>query len=479
VPAVLEIISNTRARLIGEPPERALKALDLALSWISPKAQFANGAMWKKFRASGWDGRTHLLVSPAMTFPLGLLHAATEALEGSGVKVEVVDTRPPPPKRNGLKAIKLLDPRAGHAGKPLVLRNYQSEAVAAAWKAERGVLKVPTGGGKTALIAAQIQAFGTRGHTAKTIILLHKRQLARQTQRELAKMLGEPVGLIAEGNWNEEQVTVAIIDTYASPKHAKRCKKLRKTCELLILDEAHHAASLKWSRSARNIMARYRFGLSGTPLDREDGKNISLIGLTGELLYSIQTSALIDAGHLAKPLIKFREIYEPGGLVGELDFEKAYSRGVVENKAFHRAVRKDVREARARGDKVLVLVQRIAHGEALARWLEAPFVSYRDDNEVIDAALKAFEAGEAPVLIASPIFREGINIPSIDSLVLADGGKSVIGTIQKVGRALRPKKGRPNTCVIYDYAMFCNTYLLEHGLTRLNTYKLEGFVIAR
>ena len=90
-------------------------------------------------------------------------------------------------------------------------------------------------------------------------------------------------------------------------------------------------------------------------------------------------------------------------------------------------------------------------------------------------AVERLKRGELAI-IASTIFDEGVDIPEVGSLILAVGGKSTIKTLQRVGRALRPKKGE-NEVEIYDFIDWGNKYLLSHSRQRLQDYMDEGFHI--
>lgn len=486
--AKLTIVSDLRARLDGPLTDEQSEKLDLALSYESPGAKYAwkSKARWMK----SWDGRVHLLTDAGQTFPSGLLPLAQEALEGMGVGVEVVDERKrvlEPPR--GPTGVSLRDPR--DPTKLLTLRDYQLAALEGAWKGfkagevtlKRGIIRVPTGGGKTEITAALAQMFGSKGRTARTLVLLHKKKLAHQTQERLAAELGEPVGLIGDGEWNEKQVTVVILATLMHPARKAKATVTLQGAELLVIDECHHASSTSWYKLVKNCRAPYRFGLSGTPLDRSDGKDMLLVASTGPMLYSIRSKTLQEQGHLATATVHFREIHEPRD-IANLDYHGAYTEGVVQNEHFHDQVVTDATKLVEAGDSTLIIVRRIQHGHLLdaAFWkAENPitheFVHGEMDQGLINDAVKRFEAGELKVLIASPIFGEGIDIPGVHALIIADGGKSVIDTIQKAGRALRPKKGRPNTVNLIDYANFTNRYLTNHSIKRLEIYKEQGFKI--
>lgn len=75
------------------------------------------------------------------------------------------------------------------------------------------------------------------------------------------------------------------------------------------------------------------------------------------------------------------------------------------------------------------------------------------------------------------MFGEGIDIPSLQAVILADGGKSVLNFYQKIGRALRPYKEKKRAVVI-DFVDNEIKYLYNHSKKRINHCKKEPkFVI--
>ena len=82
------------------------------------------------------------------------------------------------------------------------------------------------------------------------------------------------------------------------------------------------------------------------------------------------------------------------------------------------------------------------------------------------------------LMIGSPIFREGVDIPQLDALVIGGGGLSDSMVLQEVGRSLRRRPDKP-TVFIYDVldgpSKDSLDYLTKHTLARMALYKKEGF----
>jgi superfamily II DNA or RNA helicase len=83
-----------------------------------------------------------------------------------------------------------------------------------------------------------------------------------------------------------------------------------------------------------------------------------------------------------------------------------------------------------------------------------------------------------PVLIATTIFDEGVDVSGINCLFLAGGGKSMRQLLQRIGRGLR-KKADGSGIEVYDVLDYHNEHLARHTLERYKVYKSEGFDIIK
>jgi len=78
--------------------------------------------------------------------------------------------------------------------------------------------------------------------------------------------------------------------------------------------------------------------------------------------------------------------------------------------------------------------------------------------------IEQFNKGLVKILVATPIFDEGIDIPNIKSLVLLTQGKSKVKYLQRIGRSLRKSKDKQRV-IIYDI-IFNSNYFRDHAEER-------------
>jgi len=118
--------------------------------------------------------------------------------------------------------------------------------------------------------------------------------------------------------------------------------------------------------------------------------------------------------------------------------------------------------------QVYIHVERINHGQILSLMIDCPFISGKDSTYKRQRVLKAFKQGRLRAMV-STLLGEGVDIPEMDAIVLAHGLKTSIGTIQKIGRALRVRKDK-DEAIIVDF-IDKGPYIAKHFEQRYKTMK--------
>jgi superfamily II DNA or RNA helicase len=231
-----------------------------------------------------------------------------------------------------------------------------------------------------------------------------------------------------------------------------------------------------WYEICMLCPAAYRYGLSGTPMDRTDGANLRLIAAIGDVIVDIPNKFLMERGISAKTSIIWTKITSPV-LPKKLTYPTAYKQGIVDNPNALEAVILWTKIFAELKLGTLILCEEIAHGKAIddALWtatdgqfIPHQFIHGSEDPETRKNTLADFAEGRLPVLIASTILDEGVDVPTIDALILAGSRKSKIKTMQRLGRGLRGKK-----LIAVEFANYCHDHLLRHSLVRYEDYKKE------
>lgn len=454
-------ITDKYAIIKGKFP---VQEVDLVTSFAVQGAEFSQA-----YKMGKWDGRQHLFNSRNGVLPIGLVESVQKRLTELNVPVDIDDRRDVPL------------PKGGHFDLEGTTFNYpydyQLDVAKTMVAKKSGIVKVATNGGKTEISCAVTRYLGLR-----TLFIVSSQELLYQAQKRFMSRLGADevdIGIVGNGEWRPGRwVTIAMLPTLTSRASTDECIDLLSNTEVVFFDECHHLGSDTWYKLALAIPAVYRFGLSGTPTDRTDEASMRLIAAMGEEIVSINNKFLVERGVSAKAHIIFDKITEPV-LPSKTKYATAYKEGVSQNA---QALEKVVQWALAMhqaGIGVLILCEEIAHGRSIdnALWthpslngafIPHAFIHGSETSEVRKDTLDKFAKRELPVLIASTILDEGVDVHSIDGLILAGSKKSKIKTMQRLGRGLRGKG-----LIVVEFLNLTHKYLVEHSMVRYNDYKNE------
>ena len=173
------------------------------------------------------------------------------------------------------------------------LRDYQSKAIEKIRKSiadgcRSSLLVLPTGAGKTFIFAEIVRL--SRIKNKKVLVLVHKRELIKQTWDEL-KSKKIKHGIIAAGyKATNHDVYVASVQTLIN--------RLNNTWQpdLIILDEAHHAVASSWQKILKFFGNTIKIGVTATPM-RMTGAGLGEV--FDDLIIGCNVPFLQEKGYLA------------------------------------------------------------------------------------------------------------------------------------------------------------------------------------
>jgi superfamily II DNA or RNA helicase len=486
---VIVKVGSLRGKLIN-CPKKVEYQINKACSYYAENYQFADAYIDGK-----WDGKIKKYSLSYHTFPSGLMYRICQILKNNKLLYEIQDSR---------KTFEWTEARVIKNLKhfKFQLRPYQVDGLIRGLNVPYMVYWWATSAGKTVQFAATITAL-KMDRFRRTLIVVSTKDLARQHREELGSMLRMKIGLIEEGRFEPEDVTVAVINTLwnksVQNKNRTVINYLNKI-EHLILDEAHHTIDSKMFkqtvRKCSGTIARH--GFSGTPFNLSTS-DLELESVTGPPLSRVTMSFLIKEGFVSRPEITMFK-YDSPNLSKGLMYASAYAKGIVDSE-----IRNEIVSAVALHEynhidepTILIIIRIIRHGKILKDLLEDAGI-YPDDIRFIHGSTpdetrmmvkNEFKNKDVRVVIASSIWVEGIDIPTVGVLISADGGggkeitdtKGIRSVIQKTGRVIRKpilpgeidvRTDIENIVRIYDMVDSCEKNLLRHSINRFLTFKME------
>lgn len=432
----------------------------------------------RAYKMKKWDGYIQFFVMETGKFLTGLLPEVSAVLRHFNVDYTVEDLRTKTifafdsVKEDFLNEWLPEKSLSGDPMKPVTLYDYQVELIDQAIKHRRGIIFAPTSAGKTNIMLGILKSIAPN---TPTLVLQNRASLAQQNYDELVNWKFPNVGCLWGGKVAPNMVTVATVQSVA--KMEKALPKIK----VLVVDEIHDMMSALPKAVYRRLKsADVRIAVSATPFKFGGSDSVQKFfvrGFFGPILKIkstesgvLTTADLQDRGILANSKCIFYPIREPK--IPHDIYIDAVTRGIAESFYFHDVV---TRLSKMQKGRTLILVDRIAHGDALHNLLPGSlWVRGKDNQETRKKVIRELQKSkENMIAIATQqIFNTGINVHP-NNLINAASGQADHMIIQRMGRGLRTAddKERLN---YFDFVFEINDYLLDHSHKRIDILKKEG-----
>jgi len=345
-------------------------------------------------------------------FPTGLVHRAKSFLKDQGIKGDVIDLRKQPV---------LKQPRP--LSLPVVPYADQTRAVDIAVNAHQATLSLPTGTGKSliiALIAARLNV--------KTLVVVPSLEIKMQLTTGIKEFLGNLTG-----------ITVLNID---SPELKKA-----NNYDCLIIDEAHRVAAKTYQILNKTAWSGiyYRYFLTATPYRNRTDETLLFEGIAGPLKYSLSYKDAVARGYIVPVEAYYLEF--PKVNTEAYTWAQVYSELVVNNDFKNKKIASLVQSLTSNNIPTLCLVKEIKHGENLQQFVLAPFANGKDEDT--RGFLKDFSGGRINTLIATTgIAGEGVDTKPAEFVIIAGLGKAKSAFMQQIGRGVRKYANKTSAKII-------------------------------
>lgn len=444
------------------------------------------------------------LINEDLEFRTGYYQAIVNFLKSNEIAVEIIDHR----------KIEMPDPDYCERvlnRMPLTLRDYQMDALITCLTQPRVIVQIATGGGKGAILSADIECW-----QKKTLVPVTSLDLVEQLKQEFMDYTGstdKDVGIIQGPRCDIKNVTFASLATIvkslkAKSKKSDKIRKFLNEVEMIVIDECHHVQAQSYQILIDNCPnASIVHGYTATPQasefrvhDTNNGKvnehseevnlDILLRGFIGPIAVKVTCRDLINMGYLAEPIIYMIENkFDKPDNIGSYDYE--YLSTIIDNNELNEITAKLIQHLYHYNQQAIVFVTRIEHGRQLKQNLMKLGVPEEDigyvTGESIDRkdSISTFKDGNLPILIGT-VLSEGLNF-FCDAGFDVSRGKSSKNVRQRLGRVLRKKKTKTGDVdteqalkVIYiDFYDTGHPIFYKQARRRLQTYKEDGHTVIR
>lgn len=360
-------------------------------------------------------------------------------------------------------------------GRPIVLRDYQTEVINQFLENPQSIQEVATGAGKTimtAVLSHSIEQYG------RSIVIVPNKSLVTQTETDY-KNMGLDVGVYF-GDRKEFNKTHTICTWQSLNIMLKNTKAGTADCTIqefiedvvcVMVDEVHMAKADALKQLLTGVMSRVpiRWGLTGT-IPKAEYERIALQVSLGKVINKLSASELQDRGVLASCHVNVVQLQDGQEFT---NYQAELKHLLTDEKRLDKmcSLIDSIKET----GNTLVLVDRINAGqEIVSRLSDAVFISgstkVNERKEEYDDVATATNK----VLVATyGVAAVGINIPRIFNLVLIEPGKSFVRVIQSIGRGIRKAEDK-DFVQIWDITSSCR-FAKRHLTQRKAFYKEANY----
>jgi superfamily II DNA or RNA helicase len=359
-------------------------------------------------------------------------------------------------------------------------RRWQLDALERWDAANRGVISVVTGAGKTAFALLAFERLRTRSPAARLVVVVPTLALLDQWVVALTSDLGLSPDDIAAFSGESKPRSPRLANVVVLNTARSVAPWLASVAEcLFVVDECHRAGSPE-NAKALQVGASYRLGLSATPVrDFDDGFEQWVEPSLGPIIFEYGYSQALADGVIAPlSLHNFQFSLTKAEEERYDDLSKKIARrwaqvdnphqdDVMKRLLLRRASISIESERRIiacvavteryEGRRGIVFHERIAAAEKIARILDkrgervAIYHSHLGPT-IRRRNLELFRFGQVSKLVTCRALDEGLNVPDAEVAIIGASTRSTRQRIQRLGRVIRPAPQKKTALVCTLYA---------------------------
>jgi len=315
----------------------------------------------------------------------------------------------------------------------------------------RNLLVAATGTGKTVVAALDYRGLSERaGRRLRLLFVAHRKEILTQSLRTYREVLGDAGfgELYVDGTrperWQHVFASVQSLSAYglaSIPTDA---------FDVVVIDEFHHAQARTYRAILEHLAPRELLGLTATP-ERGDGVDVrDLFGghvavelrlwdaLKADLLTPFHYFGIADGTDL-------RRVDWTSGSYDATALSNVYTGDDVRARIVLTALRDKVADLEAM--RALCFCVSVAHAEFMAdrfnaNGIRSATITGQTPSRERDQHIDDLRSGRLQAIMAVDVFNEGIDVPSIDTVLFLRPTESSTVFLQQLGRGLRRAHGK-------------------------------------
>ncbi|SDT09931.1 Superfamily II DNA or RNA helicase [Paenibacillaceae bacterium GAS479] len=311
---------------------------------------------------------------------------------------------------------------------------------------DKAMVVMATGLGKTYLAGFFAQRF------QRVLFIAHREEILLQAQRTFQRIMPERTfGLFNGMNKDGDADCVfASIYTLGMKKHRESFKP--DHFDLVVVDEFHHAAAMSYQSLIHYFKPQFLLGITATP-DRMDGKDVYAL-CDGNVAYQLHFIEAIRRGWLAP--FHYYGVYDDTDYSAIRWLGTHYDDEQLTSAQLKTEMAEKIFDAwsRHKQTRSIGFCSSIRQADFLAEYFQdkgmrAASLHSRAIGITREDAISLLDKQELDILFTVDLFNEGVDIPSVDTLLFVRPTESLTVFTQQVGRGLRMSEQKSH-CTIID-----------------------------
>ena len=330
---------------------------------------------------------------------------------------------------------------------------------------DKALIISATGTGKTYLSAFDVQSYKPK----KFLFIVHRLTIAEEAMNSFKTVLGSEISMgLFSGQKKELNCDYLFCTVQTLSKQYNLRLFDQNHFDYIVIDETHRAGAESYKTILNYFKPSFLLGMTATP-ERTDGTNIfELFGYN--LAYEIRLHRALDEGMLS-PFHYYgvTDITVDNEVVDEYsDFNKLTS----EERVNHIIAKSNFYGTDSGEVRGLVFCPSNKISSQLSdefdkRGYKSISLSGVSSEEARVKSIRGLESKDSDKLdyiFTVDIFNEGIDIPSVNQIIMLRPTQSAIIFVQQLGRGLRKSEGKEYLTVIDFIGNYNNNYLVPIAL---------------
>ncbi|GIO91435.1 MULTISPECIES: DEAD/DEAH box helicase family protein [Paenibacillus] len=311
---------------------------------------------------------------------------------------------------------------------------------------DKAMVVMATGLGKTYLAGFFAQRF------QRVLFIAHREEILYQAKRSFQRIMPDKTFGIYNGVKKEGDADCVFASIYTLGMKKHRESFAPDGFDLIVVDEFHHAAANSYQSVIQYFKPKFLLGITATP-DRMDGKDVYAL-CDGNVAYQIHFIEAIRRGWLSP--FQYYGVYDDTDYSSIRWLGTHYDDEQLTAAQLRESLADNIYDAwiEHKQTRTIGFCSSIRQADFLAGYFQEKGVAAVSLHSgaigiTRGEAIDRLDRGDLEIIFTVDLFNEGVDIPSVDTLLFVRPTESLTVFTQQVGRGLRLSE-RKTHCTIID-----------------------------